>query len=133
MRFEHFQFGVIDIDGVTYEHDLVVDPGEIHRRKKRASRKSRDAPELRATVGHYGRSLHTGVDSSRVPQCFIFGGVVELVRRETRGRVTSLPLGRSTNCFLAGNRFAEAELLANPRRVADPVLRGVAGRAQMGR
>ena len=42
MQFEHFEFGVIDIDGVTYEHDLVIDRGEIHRRKKKASRKFRD-------------------------------------------------------------------------------------------
>jgi hypothetical protein len=32
--------------------------------------------------------------------------------------------------FLAGNRFAEAELPANSCRVGDPVLRGVACRAQ---
>ena len=43
MRFEHFEFGVIDIDGVIYEHDLVIDRGEIHRRKKKASKKFRDA------------------------------------------------------------------------------------------
>ena len=46
MQFRHFEFGVIDIDGVTYEHDLVVDRGEIHRRKKKASRKFRE------TFGH---------------------------------------------------------------------------------
>ena len=46
MQFEHFEFGVIDIDGVTYEHDLVIDRGEIHRRKKRVSRKFRE------TFGH---------------------------------------------------------------------------------
>jgi hypothetical protein len=46
MRFRHFEFGVIDIDGVTYEHDLVVDRGEIHRRKKKASKKFRE------TFGH---------------------------------------------------------------------------------
>jgi len=82
-------------------------------------------------VGHYRPELLTGADSARVPQRFVFGGVIELVRRETGGRVGSLPLDCSTNRFLTGNRFAEAELLANPRRIADPVLRGVAGRAQM--
>jgi hypothetical protein len=46
VRFRHFEFGVIDIDGVTYEHDLVVDRGEIHRRKKKASKKFRE------TFGH---------------------------------------------------------------------------------
>jgi hypothetical protein len=43
VRFEHFAFGTIDIDGVTYEYDLVVDRGEIHKRKKKASKKFRDA------------------------------------------------------------------------------------------
>lgn len=43
MRFQHFEFGAIDIDGVTYEHDLVVDRGEIHRRNKKASKKFREA------------------------------------------------------------------------------------------
>jgi hypothetical protein len=42
MQFTHFAFGVIDIDGVTYEYDLVVDRGEIHRRKKKASKKFRE-------------------------------------------------------------------------------------------
>ena len=28
MRFESFSFGSIRIDGVTYEHDLVIDRGE---------------------------------------------------------------------------------------------------------
>src|SRR4029450_12747939 len=46
MRFRHFEFGSIDVDGVTYEHDLVVDRGEIHRRKKDASKKFRE------TFGH---------------------------------------------------------------------------------
>ena len=46
MQFEHFEFGVIEIDGTTYEHDLVVDRGRIERRKKKASKKFRE------TFGH---------------------------------------------------------------------------------
>jgi hypothetical protein len=42
VRFRHFEFGVIDVDGVSYEHDLVVDRGEIRRRKKKASKKFRE-------------------------------------------------------------------------------------------
>ncbi len=33
MRFESFSFGSIRIDGVTYEHDLVIDRGEIRKRR----------------------------------------------------------------------------------------------------
>jgi hypothetical protein len=43
MRISHFAFGVLEIDGVTYEHDIVIDRGEIQKRKKKASKKFRDA------------------------------------------------------------------------------------------
>jgi len=42
MRFEAFSFGSIRIDGVTYEHDVLIDRGEIYKRKKKPSRKFRD-------------------------------------------------------------------------------------------
>ena len=43
MRLEWFSFGSIRIDGVTYEHDVVIDRGMVHKRKKKASKKLRDA------------------------------------------------------------------------------------------
>jgi hypothetical protein len=43
MRISHFTFGSLEIDGVTYEHDVVIDRGEIHKRKKKASKKFREA------------------------------------------------------------------------------------------
>lgn len=43
MNFEKFSFGSIRIDGVTYEYDLVIDRGEIRKRKKSASKPFRDA------------------------------------------------------------------------------------------
>jgi hypothetical protein len=42
MRFDKFSFGSIQINGSTYEHDVVIDRGEIHKRKKKPSRKFRD-------------------------------------------------------------------------------------------
>jgi len=42
MHFENFTFGSIQIDGSTYEHDVVVDRGEIIKRKKKPSKKFRD-------------------------------------------------------------------------------------------
>jgi hypothetical protein len=42
MRFEAFSFGSIRVDGVTYEHDVVIDHGQIRKRKKKASKKYRD-------------------------------------------------------------------------------------------
>jgi hypothetical protein len=43
VRFEAFEFGSIRIDGITYEHDVVVDRGEVRERKKKASKPFRDA------------------------------------------------------------------------------------------
>ena len=46
MRFTGYSFGSIRVDGVTYDHDLVIDRGKIRKRKKAASRK------FRGTYGH---------------------------------------------------------------------------------
>jgi hypothetical protein len=42
MQFGPFAFGSIQIDGVTYGHDVVVDHGEIRKRRKKPSKKFRD-------------------------------------------------------------------------------------------
>ena len=42
MQFEGFSFGSIRIDGIAYEHDILIDRGEVHKRKKKASKKFRD-------------------------------------------------------------------------------------------
>ena len=42
MRFESYSFGAITIDGVTYEHDVVIDHGSISKRSKRPSKPYRD-------------------------------------------------------------------------------------------
>ena len=43
MRFTGCSFGSIRVDGVTYDHDLVIDRGKIRKRKKAASRRFRGA------------------------------------------------------------------------------------------
>ena len=43
MRFTGYSFGSIQVDGVTYNHDLVIDRGKIRKRNKAASRKFRGA------------------------------------------------------------------------------------------
>jgi hypothetical protein len=55
MRFEGFSFGSIRIDGVSYDHDLVIDRGEIHKRKKKASKRFREA------FGHTPLSLEEAI------------------------------------------------------------------------
>jgi hypothetical protein len=42
MHFDKFCFGALRIDGSTYEQDVVIDCGEIRKRKKAPSRKFRD-------------------------------------------------------------------------------------------
>ncbi|HZB79004.1 MAG TPA: hypothetical protein VE522_04075 [Actinomycetota bacterium] len=38
MRFERFTFGSIEVDGTTYEHDLVIDRGTVRKRRKGPSK-----------------------------------------------------------------------------------------------
>jgi hypothetical protein len=42
MRFDRFLFGSLQIDDSIYEHDVVIDRGEIRDRKKKPSKKFRD-------------------------------------------------------------------------------------------
>ena len=39
MRCEDFCFGSIRIDGITYEHDVVIDRSQVRKRKKKQSKK----------------------------------------------------------------------------------------------
>ena len=55
MRFEGLSFGSIRIDGVSYDHDVVIDRGEVRKRKKKASKKFREA------FGHTPLSLEEGI------------------------------------------------------------------------
>ena len=42
MHLEKFSFGTLQIDGRTYEQDVVIEQGEIRKRKKTPSKKFRD-------------------------------------------------------------------------------------------
>jgi len=46
VRFEEFAFGSIQIDGTSRDYDVVIDRGEIRKRKKKRSKQFRD------TYGH---------------------------------------------------------------------------------
>ncbi len=43
MRIDQFAFGSIRIDGVTYDHDVVIDRGRVRERKKKPSKPFRGA------------------------------------------------------------------------------------------
>ena len=42
MNFEAFSFGSIRIDGVSYEHDVIIDRGAVRKRKKKPSKQFRE-------------------------------------------------------------------------------------------
>ncbi|WP_338198360.1 hypothetical protein [Candidatus Nephthysia bennettiae] len=46
MRFGSFKFGSIQVDGVTYEYDVVIDGGSVRKRKKKPSK------PFRGVYGH---------------------------------------------------------------------------------
>jgi hypothetical protein len=51
MLFGRFSFGSIEIDGETYEHDVVIDHGRVRKRRKGPSK------PLRSRYGHTPLSL----------------------------------------------------------------------------
>ena len=51
MQYGAFSFGSIEIDGKTYEHDVVLDGGRVRKRRKGPSK------SLRARYGHTPLSL----------------------------------------------------------------------------
>ncbi|MEX0781780.1 MAG: MTH938/NDUFAF3 family protein [Dehalococcoidia bacterium] len=51
MRIDDFEFGSIRIDGVTYEHDVVIDRGRVRKRSKKPSK------EFRGSFGHTPLSI----------------------------------------------------------------------------
>jgi hypothetical protein len=42
MHFEEFSFGSTRIDGLRYEHDVVIEHSEVRKRKKEASKRFHD-------------------------------------------------------------------------------------------
>ena len=42
MEVDHFRFGSIRVDGVTYENDVIINRGKVQKRKKKASKPFRD-------------------------------------------------------------------------------------------
>ena len=41
MRFTGYSFGSVSVDGVSYDHDLIIDRGKIRKRRKAASKRFR--------------------------------------------------------------------------------------------
>jgi hypothetical protein len=87
-RFEAVSFGAIRIDGVTYEHDVLIDRGQVRKRKKKPSK------QFRAAFGHTPlsvaeeipwkcRRLVIGTGTGALP-------VMEEVKKEAQRRQVAL-------------------------------------------
>jgi hypothetical protein len=88
MRIEAFSFGSIRIDGVTYEHDVVIDRGQVHKRKKKPSKQFRDAfghtpSSMEEDIPWRCRRLVIGTGAGALP-------VMEGVKREAQRRKIKL-------------------------------------------
>jgi hypothetical protein len=88
MRFESFSFGSIRIDGVTYDHDVVIDRGDVRKRKKKASQQYRDAYghtplSIEEEIPWVCHRLVIGTGAGALP-------VMEQVRREAKRRKVEL-------------------------------------------
>ena len=88
MKFTGFSFGKLRVDGDEYDHDLVIDRGEIRKRNKRPSKK------YRPLYGHTPLSLDedipwkckrlvVGTGSGALP-------IMDEVRREAKRRDVEL-------------------------------------------
>lgn len=88
MRIQSFSFGSIQIDGVGYTQDVLIDRGEIHKRKKKLSKQYRDAfghtpVSLAEKIPWKCRRLVIGTGTGALP-------VMEEVRREAKRRKVKL-------------------------------------------
>jgi len=88
MRFEAFSFGSIRIDGITYEHDVVIDRGDVRKRKKKPSRRFRDrfghTPlSIEEKIPWKCRRLIIGTGTGALP-------VMDEVKREAKQRKVEL-------------------------------------------
>ena len=99
MRFEAYSFGSIRIDGTTYEHDVVIDRGQVRKRKKKPSKKFRE------TFGHTPlsmeedipwkcRQLVVGTGTGALP-------IMEEVKREAARRKIELLVLPTTKAIAA--------------------------------
>jgi hypothetical protein len=110
MRFESFSFGSIQINGITYEHDVVIDRGEVHKRKKKPSRKFREAfghtpVSIEEQIPWKCRRLVIGTGTGALP-------VMEQVQREAQRRKIELiivPTARAVE--LLGQRCADTNAI----------------------
>jgi len=112
MRFTAYTFGSLRVDGVTYDHDLIIDRGKIRKRKKAASKK------YRSGYGHTPLSAEEDIPW-RCRRLVIGTGaagalpVMEQVRDEARRRkvdLVVLPTAQAINLLSQATKDTNAVL-----------------------
>ena len=88
MKFQQFSFGQIRIDGIEYGYDVVIDRGKVRKRKKKASKKFREAfghtpLSLEEEIPWKCRRLVVGTGEGALP-------VMDEVKREAERRKVEL-------------------------------------------
>jgi hypothetical protein len=88
MVFDRFSFGSICINGMSYQHDVVIDRGEVRKRDKKPSKKFRD------DFGHTPLSIEEEIPWKCQRLVIGTGGgalpVMKEVKREARQREVEL-------------------------------------------
>jgi hypothetical protein len=98
MKFGHFSFGSLQIDDTTYEHDVIIDRGEILKREKKPSKRFQDG------FGHTPLSVEEDIPW-KCKQLIIGTGaygrlpVMEEVKREAQRRHVELLVLRTAEAI----------------------------------
>ncbi len=106
MRITRVSFGAIRIDGITHEHDVVIDGGKISKRKKKPSK------QFRSAFGHTPLSLAEEIPwrcRRLVIGTGIHGGlpVMQEVKREAARRNVKLLILPTAQAIAALKRDAD--------------------------
>jgi len=96
VKFEDFTFGHIRVDGILYDHDLVISHGKVRKRKKQPSKKYQDSfghtpLSIDEKIPWNCRQLIIGTGMGALP-------VMKEVKREARRRgvqLLILPTGKA--------------------------------------
>jgi hypothetical protein len=106
MRVEEFRFGLIRIDGQSYEHDVVIERGRVSKRKKKPSR------AFREQFGHTPLSLEETIPW-RCAKLIVGTGaygrlpVMKEVKREANRRGVTLAILPTPDAIKEFNRVSE--------------------------
>jgi hypothetical protein len=98
MRFEAFSFGSIRINGVTYNHDVVIDRDHVRKRKKKPSKEFREAfghtpLSIKEDIPWKCRRLVIGTGTGNLP-------VMDEVKREAKRRGIKLVILPTSEAIL---------------------------------